>query len=148
MDKQPQALADPVPQDQARLARMFRALGDPTRLRIFEFLRGCCCPVAVEDSGDVRPVYGPTVGEVCCTVTGADRITSTVSVHLKTLEEAGLITIQPRGKTRVCGVNQDAVVALADYLNMPRSYAVACSVMVGCLRYRQIASRMRFALAA
>ncbi len=29
-----------------------------------------------------------------------------------------------------------------------RSYAVACSVMVGCLRYRQIASRMRFALAA
>ena len=45
-------------------AAMFKALGDPTRLHIFEFLRACCCPVAVDESGDVRPVVGPTVGEV------------------------------------------------------------------------------------
>ena len=44
------------------VAAMFKALGDPTRLHIFEFLRSCCCPVAVEESGDVRPVVGPTVG--------------------------------------------------------------------------------------
>ena len=48
------------------VAAMFKALGDPTRLHIFEFLRSCCCPVAVDDTGDVRPVIGPTVGEVCC----------------------------------------------------------------------------------
>jgi DNA-binding transcriptional ArsR family regulator len=95
---------------------MYRALGDPTRLRIFDFLRQQCCPVAVEDTGDVRPVDGPTVGEVCCQVTGADKITSTVSVHLKSLQEAGLITIHPHGKFRICGVNQDAIELLARHL--------------------------------
>ena len=63
----------------------FKALGDPTRLRIFDFLCRQCCPVAVEDNGDVRPVLGPTVGAVCCHVTGAERINSTISHHLKGL---------------------------------------------------------------
>ena len=93
----------------------FKALGDPTRLRIFEFLRGCCCPVAVEESGAVRPVDGPTVGEVCCTVTGAEQITSTVSRHLRELKLAGLITIERRGKNMICGVNQSALAELGEY---------------------------------
>lgn len=96
---------------------MFKALGDPTRLRIFEFLRGCCCPVVVEETGDVRPVVGPTVGEVCCQVTGAERITSSVSFHLKELRLAGLITVERRGKNMICGVNRDAVAMLAAYLS-------------------------------
>lgn len=96
-------------------AAAFKALGDPTRLRIFEFLRSCCCPVAVEENGEVRPVDGPTVGEVCCTVTGAEQITSTVSRHLRELKLAGLITIDRRGKNMVCGINQEAVAALATY---------------------------------
>lgn len=91
----------------------FKALGDPTRFRIFTLLRGCCGPVAVGDSGEVRPVDGPTVGEVCCSVTGAEQITSTVSRHLRELELAGLITIERRGKNRVCGVNHAAVAELA-----------------------------------
>ena len=78
-------------------ADVFKALGDPTRLRIFDFLRSCCCPVAVEEGGDVRPVDGPTVGEVCCRVTGAERINSTISHHLKELRLAGLIS---RGAAR------------------------------------------------
>ena len=99
-----------------RIAAMFKALGDPTRLRIFEFLRGCCCPVAVGEGGEVRPVVGPTVGEVCCSVTGADKITSTVSHHLKELRLAGLITVERRGKNMICGVNLEAVALLIDYL--------------------------------
>ncbi len=95
---------------------MFKALGDPTRLRIFEFLADCCCPVAVEETGDVRPVAGPTVGEVCCQVTGADKITSSISFHLKELRLAGLITMERRGKNMICGVNQEAVARLAAYL--------------------------------
>jgi ArsR family transcriptional regulator len=95
---------------------MFKALGEPTRLRIFDFLRSCCCPVAVEESGDVRPVNGPTVGEVCCRITGADHITSTISGHLKELREAGLITIERRGRNMICGVNREAIAALASYL--------------------------------
>lgn len=99
---------------------MFKALGDPTRLRIFEFLRGCCGQVAVEAGGDVRPVLGPTVGEVCCRVSGADKITSSLSFHLKELRLAGLITMERRGKTMICGVNWDAVAMLAAYLGGPR----------------------------
>jgi ArsR family transcriptional regulator len=103
--------------DDERIAGMFRALGDPTRLRIFEFLRGCCCAVAVEDSGDVRPAEGPTVGEVCCTIMpGAEKINSTISHHLKELRLSGLITIEQRGKNRVCGIDQAAVKRLAAYL--------------------------------
>ena len=102
--------------DQSGIAAMFKALGDPTRLRIFQFLRTCCCPVAVEETGAVRPVEGPTVGEVCCSVTGEERITSTVSHHLKELRLAGLITMERRGKNIICGVNRDAVARLAEFL--------------------------------
>ncbi len=97
------------------LPTIFKALGDPTRLRIFEFLRDCCCPVAVEETGDVRPVVGPTVGEVCCQVTGMEKITSSVSFHLKELRQAGLITMERRGKNMICSVNQDTVAKLAAY---------------------------------
>ena len=106
-------MTDHTPLD---LAGTFKALGDPTRLRIFEFLCQQCCPVAVAENGDVRPVLGPTVGEVCCHVTGADRINSTISHHLKELRLAGLITVGRRGKNMICGVNRETVAALAAYL--------------------------------
>jgi ArsR family transcriptional regulator len=111
-------------------AAMFKALGHPDRLRIFDFLRSCCCPVAVEASGDVRPVSGPTVGEVCCHVMpGAEGINSTISHHLKELRLAGLITVERRGKNMVCGVNRAAVAALAAYLGETESIERA-----GCCR--------------
>ena len=104
------------------MAAMFKALGDPTRLRIFEFLCACCCPVAVEETGDVRPVsalnvLGPTVGEVCCHVLGTDKIPSSVSFHLKELRQAGLITMERRGKNMICGVNREAIARLAAYFS-------------------------------
>jgi ArsR family transcriptional regulator len=96
---------------------MFRALGDPTRLRIYSFLRSRCCAVALGDEGDVHPLQGPTVGEVCCHITGLDRISSTISHHLRELRLAGLITVERRGKYMVCDVNDDAAEALSAYLN-------------------------------
>jgi ArsR family transcriptional regulator len=106
--------------DVPALAGMLKALGEPTRLRIFQFLRGCCCPVAVdEETGAVRPVRGPTVGEVCCQVTGQDRITSTLSEHLKDLRVAGVILMERRGKSMVCAVNPAALVALATFFTEP-----------------------------
>ena len=107
-------------------AAMFKALGDPTRLRIFEFLRACGSPVAVEESGDVRTVVGPTVGEVCCQVTGSDRITSSISFHLKELRQAGLITMERRGKNMICSVSPEVVGALAAYFSGTPSRGACC----------------------
>jgi ArsR family transcriptional regulator len=103
--------------DEDRVALMFKALGDPTRLHIFNFLRGCCCPVAVEESGDVRPVIGPTVGDICCHITGADKINSTISHHIKELRLAGLVTVERRGKNMICGISRAALGLLKGYLN-------------------------------
>lgn len=111
-------MSDTSQQNLNETAAMLKALGEPTRLRIFQFLRTCCCPVAVdEDTGDVRPVDGPTVGEVCCHVTGQERVTSTFSEHLKDLRVAGLILMERRGKSAVCAVNPAALATLAVFFN-------------------------------
>lgn len=100
------------------VAAMFKALGDPTRLHIFQFLRACSGPVAVEETGEVRPMIGPTVGEVCCHVTGAEQINSKISHHLKELRLAGLITVERRGKNMICAINHRAIGLLVEFLNV------------------------------
>jgi DNA-binding transcriptional ArsR family regulator len=121
----------------ARLAGLFKVLGDPTRLRIFEFLTCCSKPVAIGRAGDVRPIrlgargpgrrhgerpprdgadpIGPTVGEICCRITGTRGVTSTFSHHLKELRTAGLITVQRRGRHMICAANPEVLAALARY---------------------------------
>jgi len=95
---------------------MFRALGDRTRARIFEFLCTNSSPVALDDTGDVRTVQGVTVGEVCCHVTGSEQFSSTVSFHLKELRLAGLIHAEKNGKFMVCSVKREAIRVMCDYL--------------------------------
>lgn len=110
-------------------AALFKALGDPTRVRIFDFLRQRCCAVAIEESGEVRPLQGPSFGEVCCHVAGKDKVDTRMSFHLNVLKDAGLITVEKRGRFMVCGVNDDAVAKLAGYLAAPETTACdeACS---------------------
>ena len=112
--------------DHKELVAMCRALGDPTRARIFSFLLDCCCPVAVEDDGNVRPVAGATVGEVCCHVTGSDAITSNVSFHLKELREAGLLLSERRGKHIVYGVDRAAIARLAAFFDGAKRRTDCC----------------------
>jgi len=94
---------------------VFKALGDPTRLRIFEFLRNSCCPVAIDEGTEDQSVDGPTVGDVCCCVTGSVKVSSTMSFHLKELRNAGLITMERRGKNMVCRVDREVLANLATY---------------------------------
>lgn len=95
---------------------LFRALGDPTRRRIFEFLCERCCPVAVEETGEVHQVKGATVGDVCCHITGSDKFSSTISFHIKELRLAGLINAEKDGKFMVCSVRREAIDAMTEYL--------------------------------
>ncbi len=101
-----------------KISTMFKALGDHTRLRIFEFLCSLCEPVALGESGEVQMLHGATAGEVCCHVTGEDRITSTISFHLKELRNAGLISMQRKGKNMICQVDRKALEDLTSYLGM------------------------------
>ncbi len=98
---------------------MFKALGDPTRVRIFDFLRQRCGAVAIGEGGEVRPVQGPSFGEVCCHVAGKDKVDTRMSFHLNALKDAGLIDVERRGRFMVCDVNLLAVSRLAAYLSTP-----------------------------
>src|SRR5438270_737138 len=95
--------------EKGKIAGKFKALGDVTSLQIFNLLRGCCCPAAVEETRDVRPVDGPTVGAVCCHVTCADRINSAISHYVRELRLAGLVAGERRGEIMIYGVNYKAV---------------------------------------
>ena len=93
--------------------RSLRALADPTRVHILEFLsQSCCGSAAVQEDGGIE---GPTAGEICCHITGADKITSTVSHHLHELADAGLIEITRRGKAMVCTLQTKTLTDLSSY---------------------------------
>lgn len=106
-------------QEKERLADMLRALGDPTRLAIFEFLIGRCC-AAIPDSPPA------SASEVCCAVTGIEKITSTVSHHIKELRSAGLVSVTRVGRQKLVSVNTKAVDHLADYFNRAAAAAPTC----------------------
>jgi ArsR family transcriptional regulator len=85
--------------DAARLAPMFKALGDPVRLRMVSMIAA-------------KP-------ELCvCEITPAfDLSSGTISHHLKTLREAGLIDSERRGTYVYYWLQPQAVAALATLLS-------------------------------
>jgi ArsR family transcriptional regulator, arsenate/arsenite/antimonite-responsive transcriptional repressor len=87
------------------LARIFKALGDPTRVRLLSLI------AAHAD------------GEACvCDLTDPVGLSQpTVSHHLKQLVEAGLITREQRGKWAYYRVEQAALDSLATALRQPTS---------------------------
>ncbi|MEZ0327737.1 MAG: ArsR/SmtB family transcription factor [Fimbriimonas sp.] len=112
--------------DHKEIAAMCKALGDPTRARIVQFLLDCCCEVEVGEGGEVRSTEGPTAGQVCCHVTGSETVTSTISFHLKELRNAGLVSVEKRGKYMECKINRDAVAKLADFFNDAKTRSGCC----------------------
>jgi ArsR family transcriptional regulator len=99
------------------LALMFKALGDPTRLGIFQTLRCCAAPggvgVEVDEEGQVRPAGTLSVGEVCCRIGGSP---STISHHLKELRLAGLIRMEKQGRWIYCSINPDALAQVRGFV--------------------------------
>src|SRR5690348_5413330 len=77
-------------------AALFRALGDPARVRTVNLLATAGAPVCV-----------------CERVTPLGLSQPTVSHHLKTLLDAGLVEREQRGKWAYYSLKRDAVVKLA-----------------------------------
>ncbi|MEU1849207.1 metalloregulator ArsR/SmtB family transcription factor [Streptomyces sp. NPDC019990] len=99
--------AAPLDDDQAaELAKVFKALGDPVRLRLLSM-------IASRGEG----------GEVCvCELTPAFELSQpTISHHLKLLRQAGLIDCERRGTWVYYWVLPGVLERLAAFLSAPRS---------------------------
>jgi ArsR family transcriptional regulator len=83
-----------------RLAPMFKALGDPVRLRMTSMIAAC--------------------PELCvCDITPAfDLSGATISHHLKVLRSAGLVDCERRGTYVYYWIKPDALTALASLLDI------------------------------
>ncbi len=95
--------------DAVELARGFKALGDPVRLRLLSM-------IAAQGGG-----------EVCvCELTGAFTVAGpTISHHLKVLREAGLVASERRGTWVYYRVVPDALAALSQLLDASTATAPA-----------------------
>ncbi|WP_312169853.1 metalloregulator ArsR/SmtB family transcription factor [Microbacterium sp.] len=85
-----------------RIARVFKALGDPTRIRLLSMI----------SSGEG--------GEACiCDLTEPVGLSQgTVSHHMKLLTDAGLVTREQRGKWAYFALDRDAMNAAAAALRL------------------------------
>jgi ArsR family transcriptional regulator len=106
----PEACARPAlvsePMDEAsavELAQVFRALGDPVRLRLVSL-------IGARDGG-----------EVCvCDLTSAFNLSQpTISHHLKVLREAGIVDSERRGTWVYYRLVPSALVRMAGLLSVP-----------------------------
>ena len=90
----------------AEMARVFKVLGDPVRLRVLSL------------------IAARKGGEVCvCEITGAFDLTGpTISYHLRLLREAGLVDCQRRGTWVYYRVVPEQLAGLARFLE-PSSVA-------------------------
>lgn len=88
---------------------MFKALGNPHRLAIFQQLTQCCAPGTVCSLEDA---LGITVGEIGNQL---DIAPSTVSHHLKALFSAGLIQTRRKGKNIECWIEPILLDELSDF---------------------------------
>ena len=88
-----------------RLARIFKALGDPTRVRLLSL------------------IAATAGGEACiCDLTDPVGLSQpTVSHHMKQLTDAGLISREQRGKWAYFRVVDDALDSLAEALSTART---------------------------
>ncbi len=78
-------------------AEVFTALADPTRRHLFEALREQ--PMTVGELATNQPVSRPAVSQ-----------------HLKVLESANLVSVEPQGNRRLYSIKRDGLDELKQYL--------------------------------
>lgn len=96
-------------------ADMFKALGNPHRLAIFQRLTSCCAPGIVSE---MNAEMHFTVGEIGEEL---DIAPSTISHHLKELFRAGLIETRRNGKTIECWIEPKVLEQLAGFFALTKN---------------------------
>ncbi len=96
-----------------KFAEMFKALGNPNRLKIFLRLVSCCVTSAatqIQESVDSE-------GCACVGDLGQDLgiVPSTISHHIKELRQAGLIQMERRGQKIECWIDPGIMSALKGF---------------------------------
>ncbi len=101
------------PAGDERVARMFKALGNPTRLRLFlNLLDESKLDLA---KGRVHDCF------LAKLLGGLELGAPTVSHHVKELADAGLIHTQREGKQLICSVDPDGLATLRKILSTTSS---------------------------
>lgn len=96
--------------DAPTLAAAFKALSNPNRLNLFSQLLVCSGP---ESACQIDQCMKIAVGELGKDI---DIAASTLSHHLKALNQAGLISMERRGQHVDCWVNTAMVEQLSGFL--------------------------------
>jgi ArsR family transcriptional regulator len=94
-----------------QLAEMFKALGNPHRLLIFQRLSRCCQPGTRCELEQAIHFSVGQLGE------GMKIAPSTLSHHLKALHYAGLIEMERQGKRVNCWIDPIVLKQLSDFFN-------------------------------
>ncbi len=96
------------------LARVFKALGDPSRLAIYEVVRRVADPAGGHTPGEIEN----TISQIAASF---DLSLSTVSHHIKELRNAGLIRCERRGQSIFCSADPEVLEQVRSFLEGPRT---------------------------
>jgi DNA-binding transcriptional ArsR family regulator len=100
--------------DVPQLARIFKALAHPNRLKIFLQLLDCCEPGT---ACSVNEASSCCVGDLGTNLQVAP---STLSHHLKELHQAGLVQMARRGQHMDCWIDPDTLESVRQFFATAR----------------------------